>query len=87
MSMEAFFGGFYVAVTRGLFIPMLTYQNYPVNLLSYVSLVAALLSIFVSYLIYAKPYVITGNVKIKLIIAHAGERLLWMSLPFMDEFS
>ncbi len=48
MSVEALFGGFYVAITRGLFIPMLTYQNYPVNLLSYVSLIAALLSILIS---------------------------------------
>ncbi|MGC8948781.1 MAG: hypothetical protein ACP5OK_05535 [Thermoprotei archaeon] len=83
MYIEALFGGFYVAVTRGLFIPMLTYQNYPVNLLSYVSLIAALLSILISYLIYAKPNVFTGNVKTKLLIVHATERFFWMSLPFM----
>lgn len=86
MSMEALFGGFYVAVTRGLFIPMLAFQNYPVYLLSYVSLIASLFSIIVSYLIYVKPNVVTGNVKVKLLIVHTSERFLWMSLPFMINF-
>ncbi|MEM3832221.1 MAG: hypothetical protein QW128_01295 [Thermoprotei archaeon] len=83
MYMEALFSGFYVAITRSLFIPMLAYQNYSVNLLSYVSLAAAFLSILISYLIHAKSNIFAGNVKIKLIVMHAIERFLWMSLPFM----
>ena len=86
MAMEAFFSNFYVAITRNLFIPMLTYQNYPLYLLFYVNLSAAFLSILVSYLIYIRLSLVTSSVKTRLIIVHVCERVFWMSLPFIVEF-
>lgn len=83
MVLEAFFGGFYVAVTRNLFIPMLTYSGYSLQLLSYVTLAAALASIMISYIIYNNPRIVESKIKLKLLLFHATERFVWLSLPFM----
>ncbi len=83
MVLEAFFGGFYVAVSRNLFVPMLAYSGYSLQLISYVTLAAAVLSIFASYLIYNYPKIVESRTKLKLILLHAGERFVWFSLPFM----
>lgn len=86
MAMEAFFSNFYIAITRNLFIPMLTYQNYSLYLLFYVNLSAAFLSILVSYLIYARPSLVSSSVKTRLVAVHICERVSWMILPFIIEF-
>jgi len=83
MVLEAFFGGFYVAVTRNLFVPMLVYSGYSLQLLSFVTLAAASVSILASYLIYGNPEVVGFKVKNKLLFFHALERFAWFSLPFM----
>lgn len=83
MGMEAFFGGFYVAVTRGLFVPMLTYSGYTLNMLSYVTFFAALMNVIISYLIYNYPSLLAKNIKIKLLLVHGLERLLFAVLPFL----
>ncbi|MEM4522703.1 MAG: hypothetical protein QW738_05805 [Nitrososphaeria archaeon] len=83
MVLEAFFGGFYVAVSRNLFVPMLAYSGYSLQLISYVTLAAALLSIIASYLIYNYPKIVESRTKLKLILFHAIERFIWFSLPFM----
>lgn len=85
MGVEAFFGGFYVAVTRGFFIPMLTYSGYTLNMLSYVTFSAALMNVIISYLIYNYPNLLAKNIKIKLLLVHALERLLFAILPFLIE--
>lgn len=82
MVLEAFFGGFYVAVTRNLFVPMLTYSGYSLQLLSYVTLSAALASIIISYIIYNNPRIVESRIKFKLLLFHAIERFVWLSLPF-----
>ncbi|MEM3504250.1 MAG: hypothetical protein QW134_08510 [Nitrososphaeria archaeon] len=83
MVLEAFFGGFYVAVSRNLFVPMLAYSGYSLQLISYVTLTAAVLSIIASYLIYSYPKIVETRTKLKLILFHATERFIWFSLPFM----
>lgn len=83
MVLEAFFGGFYVAVTRNLFIPMLAYSGYSLQLLSTVTFVAAAASIAISYAIFQRPEMVMGRVKQKLLAVHALERVFWVSLPFM----
>jgi len=83
MVLEAFFGGFYVAVTRNLFVPMLVYSGYSLQLLSYVTLAAALASIIVSYVLYNSPKIVEERTKFKLLAFHATERFVWLSLPFM----
>ena len=86
MSMEAFFGGFYVAVTRGLFVPMLTYSGYTLSTLSQVTFFAALMNVILSYLIYNYPEFLAKNVKMKLLLVHGLERLLFAVLPFLISF-
>lgn len=83
MGLEAFLGNFYVAVSRGLFIPMLIYSGYPLEAASTVTLISALLSVLVSYLIYYNPSAMIRNVKLKLLLFHVTERFIWTSLPFM----
>jgi hypothetical protein len=86
MAVEAFFSNFYVAITRNLFIPMLTYQNYSLYLIFYVNLAAALLSILISYLIYVRSSLVSSSVRFRLLIMHVCERVLWMILPFIVGF-
>jgi hypothetical protein len=86
MGLEAFFGGFYVAVTRGLFVPMLTYSGYTLNALSQVTFFAALMNVILSYLIYNYPEALAKNIKTKLLLVHGLERLLFATLPFLIGF-
>lgn len=86
MGVEAFFGGFYVAVTRGLFVPMLTYSGYTLNALSQVTFFAALMNVIISYLIYNYPEALAKNIKTKLLLVHGLEKLLFAVLPFLIGF-
>jgi hypothetical protein len=82
LVIEAFFGSLYVTVTRGLFIVMLSYSGYEMSSISMVSLFSAILGVMISYLLYHKQSIIYGKFKLKMVIVHGAERLLWMSLPF-----
>jgi len=82
LSLEAFFGNFYVAVSRGLFIPMLTYSGYPLDRVSTITFIAAVFNVVVSYLIYYNPRFMSRNTKAKLFLFHFMERIIWTSLPF-----
>ncbi|MBC7091831.1 MAG: hypothetical protein H5T50_08005, partial [Nitrososphaeria archaeon] len=53
------------------------------QLLSYVTLAAALASIIVSYVIYNNPMIVESETKLKLLLLHAIERFVWLSLPLM----
>ncbi|MEM0015293.1 MAG: hypothetical protein QXX81_02365 [Zestosphaera sp.] len=83
MASEAFFGNFYIAVTRGLFVPMLTYSGYSLDKVSQVSFFAALMNVIISYLIYNNPDMFSRNVRLKLLSIHASERVLFALLPFL----
>lgn len=82
MATEAFFGSMYVAVSRGLFVPMLTYLDYTLDSLSQVTFLAALMNVLASYLIYNHPDILRKNTKSKLLLAHALERFFFALLPF-----
>jgi hypothetical protein len=82
MVFEALFGGFYIAVSRNLFVPMLAYSGYSLQLLSFVTLGAASASVFISYLIYNRPRLVGEGLRNKLLAFHALERFIWAILPF-----
>ncbi|MEM1520228.1 MAG: hypothetical protein QXK42_01665 [Candidatus Korarchaeum sp.] len=82
LVLEAFLGGFYVSVTRGLFVPMLSYSGYSVELLSRVLLPTSIGGILVSLGLYTKPGMLTDSFKYSLISLHVIERVTWFSLPF-----
>ncbi|MEM0295677.1 MAG: hypothetical protein QW221_05895, partial [Candidatus Korarchaeum sp.] len=63
LVLEAFLGGFYVSVTRGLFVPMLSYSGYSVELLSRVLLPTSIGGILVSLGLYTKPGMLTDSFK------------------------
>ncbi|MCS7103472.1 MAG: hypothetical protein NZ992_06295, partial [Candidatus Korarchaeum sp.] len=77
LVLEAFLGGFYVAVTRGLFVPMLTYSGYSVELLSKVLLPTSISGILISLALYSKPSVLTSSFKYSLVSLHIVERIVW----------
>ncbi len=83
LTLEAFFSGFYVTITRNFFILMLAYTGYDLRLISYVMVFSALLSLLISYTIYGKVHVLTRRAHIKLIITHGLERILWLVLPYL----
>ncbi len=83
LSFEAFFGSFYVAVSRGLFVPMLAYSGYLLDRVSTITFFAAVLNVVISYLIYYNPVIVSRNAKAKLLLFHIIERVIWTSLPFM----
>ncbi len=83
LSFEAFFGSFYVSVSRGLFVPMLAYFGYLLDRVSTITFFAAVLNVVISYLIYYNPAVVSRNAKAKLLLFHIIERVIWTSLPFM----
>lgn len=83
LVLEAFLGGFYVAVTRGLFVPMLAYSGYSVDLISKVLLPTSVGGILASLALYRKPEILTGSFKYSLLLLHVAERIAWFSLPFL----
>ncbi len=80
---EALFGGFYVTVTRSLFIVMLSYNDFTLSEISIVVFFSAVTGAFLSYVLYNRPNLISGRMKPKLLGVHFAERIFWMSLPFM----
>ncbi|MEM4594127.1 MAG: hypothetical protein QXU80_03755, partial [Zestosphaera sp.] len=57
--------------------------GYTLNMMSYVTFFAALMNVILSYLIYNYPGFLARNVKIKLLLVHGLERLLFATLPFL----
>ncbi|MGQ9782271.1 MAG: hypothetical protein ACUVQ8_08570 [Nitrososphaeria archaeon] len=82
MVLEALFSGFYIAVSRNLFVPMLAYSGYSLQLLSFVTLAAASANVVISYIIFGRPRLVGEGVRSKLLALHAIERFVWAVLPF-----
>ncbi|MEM4672969.1 MAG: hypothetical protein QW366_04255 [Sulfolobales archaeon] len=80
---EALTGGFYVSITRTMFIPMLAYYGYPLDQISYIVMASGVLGIALSMLMYRYPEIISKSPKLLLVLTHFLERVLWFSLPFL----
>ncbi len=80
---EAISGGFYVAVTRGLFVLMLASAGYSLKEIAYVILYANTAGLLLSSALYYRESFILKHAKNMLIICHTLERVLWLALPFM----
>ncbi len=83
---EAFAGGFYVAVSRGLFVPMLAYSGYSLESISWVVLPAGLGGIALSAAIFRRSEAVTGRFRALLLSSHLLERVLWLSPPFLIQW-
>ncbi|QOJ78623.1 hypothetical protein IG193_07650 [Infirmifilum lucidum] len=80
---EAFFGGFYVSITRGLFVPMLAYSGYRLDVLSAVLVPTGLGGILLAHELYRKPGSITRKFRSLLLSTHVSERILWLLPPVL----
>ncbi len=87
LLLEAATGGFYVSITRGFLIVMLSYAGYSLSILSSIFLLQAALSVAICIVMYYK-YRVRGRESLRrlTILFHALERILWMSLPFAVPF-
>ncbi len=80
---EAFFGGFYVSITRGLFVPMMAYSGYRLDVLSAVLVPTGLGGILLAHELYRKPGSVTRKFRTLLLSTHISERILWLLPPFL----
>lgn len=83
LTLEAAFGGFYVSISRALFVPMLTYSGYPLELLSLVVLPTGLAGAALSLHVYRRSAFVSSKFKYLLFLSHIGERILWVLPPFL----
>ncbi len=87
LIIEAATGGFYVAITRGFFIIMLSYANYNLSTISIIFLLQAILSVIFSALLYRRGMITSVRKLRALTLAtHGLERALWTILPFLIYF-
>uniref|UniRef100_A0A7J3X896 MFS transporter n=1 Tax=Thermofilum pendens TaxID=2269 RepID=A0A7J3X896_THEPE len=83
---EAFTGGFYVAVSRGLFVPMLAYSGYSLESISWVALPAGLGGIALSAAVFRRSEAVTSRFRVLLLSSHLLERVLWTTPPFLIQW-
>lgn len=83
LVIEAFFGGFYVSITRGLFVPMMAYSGYKLNTLSLALLPTGLGGLLLAHTLYKSPDSTTSRFRALLLSSHFTERILWLLPPFL----
>jgi hypothetical protein len=82
LVVEAFFGGFYVSITRGLFVPMMVYSGYNLDMVSMALLPTGLGGLLLAHTLYKRPEAATSRFRIMLLSTHFFERVLWLLPPF-----
>jgi MFS family permease len=83
LVIEAFLGGFYVSITRGLFIPMITYSGYTIDNMALILFPTGLSGSLLSLLIYRYSEGLTRRFRILTLSTHVFERVAWFLLPLM----
>ncbi|OYT38002.1 MAG: hypothetical protein B6U89_06490 [Desulfurococcales archaeon ex4484_58] len=82
MALEAFFGGFYVTVTRSITPLYFIKLGYHIGDLLLLNGFAGLASLLIAF--YLRKYTMyTGDIKKHLLFSHISERILWFSIPFL----
>ncbi len=81
LILEALFAGAYIALTRGLFIIYLSSMEYRLDEISWIIFVASGASLLISVLLYKRISFLVKRVKVKLVIFHAFERVVWLIMP------
>ena len=80
-TLEAAVAGVYVSLTKGLFTIFLVSVGMDAGGVSLVMLLSSLLAIVIGFLLYVRPGFMVRRVKLKLLIFHASERVVWIFLP------
>lgn len=86
LVLEAFFGGFYVSITRGLFVTMLAYSGYSFNMISATLLPAGLGGLVLANELYHKPETVAKKFRLLLLSSHVAERVVWLLPPFLLQY-
>lgn len=81
LIIEALLAGAYIALTRGLFIIYLSSLEFPLEEISAVIFVSATASLLISLLLYKKISFVLKKVKLKLLLFHGFERIIWLLMP------
>jgi hypothetical protein len=83
LVVEAFLGGFYVSITRGLFIPMISYSGYSLGNMALILLPTGLSGSILSLILYRYSNSLTRKFKFLAFTTHVTERVVWFLLPFL----
>ncbi len=83
LLLEAATAGFYVSITRGLLIPLLTLRGYQVADIAQLLIVPGVVGVALANYLYRRPTALLRSQWL-LPVSHLMERLLFMALPFTD---
>lgn len=85
LTAEIAFAGIYLAMTRSLFVIYLVSAGFDVSYISLIVLISTFISTSVSVLLYKFPEFVVKRVKLKFLLFHATERLLWIPIGFTSD--
>ncbi len=83
LVLEAFFGGGYVSLVKGYTVAMMLDYGFSVRDVSLAMLLSSLGVLVSCYALYRAAGVVEARVRLSLLVLHAGERIAYVSLPFL----
>ena len=81
LVMEALLAGVYLSLTRGLFVIFMVSRGFGAWEVSAVALISSVIAALVSIVLFRWPSLLTGRVKLKLVLFHGLERVTWFLVP------
>ncbi|MCS7132788.1 MAG: hypothetical protein NZ918_03610 [Aigarchaeota archaeon] len=83
--LEMAFAGIYLALTRNLLVIYMTSIGFDVSQMSLMIIAAMVAPSIISIILYKHPIFLTKNVKLKLVVFHALERVFWIPMAFFRD--
>ena len=80
LTLEIAFAGIYLALTRSLLVIYLTSIGFTVGYISAMVVASSTASLILSIILYKFPRFVARRVRVKFILAHAGERIFWIPM-------
>jgi len=80
LTLEIAFAGIYLALTRSLLVIYLTSIGFTVGYISAMVVASSIASLILSIILYKFPKFMVRKVRMKFILAHAGERIFWIPI-------
>ncbi len=80
LTLEIAFAGIYLALTRSLLVIYLTSIGLTVGYISAMVVASSTASLILSIILYKFPRFVARKVRVKFILAHAGERIFWIPM-------
>ncbi|MDW8021387.1 MAG: hypothetical protein RMI78_01990, partial [Nitrososphaerota archaeon] len=85
LVLEMAFAGIYLALTRNLLVIYMTSIGFDVSQMSLMIIAAMVAPSIISIILYKHPIFLTKNVKLKLVVFHALERVFWIPMAFFRD--